>query len=111
MKPEIKEKWLAALRSGDYWQTQEALKDCIGFCCLGVLCDIHKKETGTTQWLDGGHSDLYLGERTHLPSAVQEWAGLPDSGNKYSIGVGELASANDCGRDFEYIAQLIEKKY
>lgn len=40
---EIKENrkaWIAALRSGDYDQTIDALKNRFGFCCLGVACDI-----------------------------------------------------------------------
>lgn len=54
LKPEIKQKWLEALRSNQYPQGKEALRkteimssdtvnmklpiDC--FCCLGVLCDV-----------------------------------------------------------------------
>ena len=37
---ELKDKWLEALRSGEYSQTTETLKDENGFCCLGVLCDV-----------------------------------------------------------------------
>lgn len=40
MNPEVKQKWVRALRSGEYNQTQGALQDRKGFCCLGVLCDI-----------------------------------------------------------------------
>lgn len=41
MIPEIKAKWIDALRSGQYEQGQRALKTPDGkFCCLGVLCDI-----------------------------------------------------------------------
>lgn len=37
-----KDKWLAALRSGDYKQTKGKLSTTHGkrFCCLGVLADI-----------------------------------------------------------------------
>jgi len=41
---EIKEKWVAALRSGEYKQGTGRLRiEIIGgyqYCCLGVLCDI-----------------------------------------------------------------------
>lgn len=37
---ELKDKWLKALRSGEYSQTSCTLKDSDGFCCLGVLCDV-----------------------------------------------------------------------
>lgn len=41
MNKEIKEKWLEALRSGEYKQGREHLRDESNqFCCLGVLCDI-----------------------------------------------------------------------
>ena len=37
---ELRDEWVAALRSGDYPQGQGALKTADGYCCLGVLCDI-----------------------------------------------------------------------
>lgn len=40
MDTEIKAKWIAALRSGKYQQTQKTLRDATGYCCLGVLCDV-----------------------------------------------------------------------
>lgn len=45
MKPEIKTKWLEALRSGKYKQTQKYLKvkkedNTCSYCCLGVLCEL-----------------------------------------------------------------------
>lgn len=41
MNPELKEKWLIALRSGDYSQCKLVLGDENGsYCCLGVLCKI-----------------------------------------------------------------------
>lgn len=55
MNPEWKKKWLDALRSGEYKQTRGMLRRCeedtgqIGFCCLGVLCDLVQKE-GIGRW-------------------------------------------------------------
>ena len=41
MTPELKSKWLAALRSGKYQQGHETLHPTFDrFCCLGVLCDV-----------------------------------------------------------------------
>lgn len=51
LKPEIKEKWVTALESGEYQQTQRCLSDNVGFCCLGVLTDLYIKETGQGKWL------------------------------------------------------------
>lgn len=33
-------KWVKALRSGKYTQTQSRLQDANGHCCLGVACDL-----------------------------------------------------------------------
>jgi hypothetical protein len=38
MDPELKAKWVAALRSGEYQQTTGQLRKRDGYCCLGVLC-------------------------------------------------------------------------
>jgi hypothetical protein len=42
MNPELKAKWVEALRSGTYLQAIGTLKDEFGggYCCLGVLADI-----------------------------------------------------------------------
>ena len=41
MNPELKEKWLKALRSGEYMQGIGALRDVNDqYCCLGVLADV-----------------------------------------------------------------------
>ena len=43
----VKERWLAALRSGDYKQGKDSLKtEANTFCCLGVLCDVVKDDLG-----------------------------------------------------------------
>jgi hypothetical protein len=41
MKPEIRDRWTAALRSGEYEQGRRRLRtNGDRFCCLGVLCDV-----------------------------------------------------------------------
>ena len=47
---ELIEKWISALRSGDYSQSGGLLRDREGFCCLGVLCDV----VDNTKWLGPG---------------------------------------------------------
>jgi hypothetical protein len=44
MNPEFKARWVEALRSGDYKQTQQTLYDGTGYCCLGVACDLLVKD-------------------------------------------------------------------
>ena len=36
----LKDKWIAALRSGKYKQGKGALQRNESFCCLGVLCEV-----------------------------------------------------------------------
>lgn len=48
MNPEIKKKWVDALRSGKYTQGRGYLRDENNrFCCLGVLCDVLAPEGWT----------------------------------------------------------------
>ena len=75
MNPKIKQRWLEALRSGEYKQTKENLQNSDGFCCLGVLCDLHAKERGTN-WVKRIDTYELYGETQILPLSVQEWSGL-----------------------------------
>lgn len=54
MNKELKTKWLEALRSGEYKQSREILKDENGFCCLGVLCDLTHPDAWVGYKGDGG---------------------------------------------------------
>ena len=75
MNPRIKQRWLEALRSGEYKQINLNLQNSDGFCCLGVLCDLHAKERGMNWVRQTDGYELY-GETQILPLSVQEWAGL-----------------------------------
>lgn len=77
MKERILKKWVRALRGGRYKKTDGVLMDDVigAHCVLGVLCDLHSKETGTEGW--SGHT--YLGNGSELPGAVMEWAGLNEN--------------------------------
>jgi hypothetical protein len=108
MNPEIKQKWVAALRSGEYKQTTGHLRDETGFCCLGVLCDLHAKENNG-QWEDGH----YLSTKDVLPDTVEKWAGVlgpspevMEDDDKKSM----LSELNDGGMTFARIADLIEEQ-
>lgn len=127
MNQEVKTKWLAALRSGEYEQGREQLhyqsKSRESFCCLGVLCDLAFKEGVVTrhQYDDevrygdvpdpyGDVPDPYgvrEGEANYLPPEVQEWAGLR---RNPATEAGVLSIRNDEGWSFDRIANLIEKQ-
>ena len=116
MIKEIKEKWLAALRSGEYKQGRKVLRNIENntFCCLGVLCDLHSKETGE-KWIAGGDfrfegSYSYLGTHTCLPDGVMIWAGFTDFCNcNPNLGAESASQCNDNGQDFNTIADKIKK--
>ncbi len=113
MNAKIKQRWLKALRSGKYKQGRGQLKNGKSFCCLGVLCDIHRKTTKQTNW-DGKY---YLCNGYSLPQEVTDWAGLTDFDP--TVGQASLATYNDgtkCSNggpikkhNFRQIAALIEK--
>jgi hypothetical protein len=111
MKPEIKAKWVKALRSGKYKQSRYGLKVGRGFCCLGVLCDLHAKET-KGEWETRYGTPIYLEHEGSLPPAVQRWAGFRT--DSPCVAKGELACLNDGNmgyepHSFKQIADLIEK--
>jgi hypothetical protein len=110
----VKEKWLKALRSGDYQQGRGALRKDEAFCCLGVLCDFYGRETGE-EWQEG-HCDEdddcrdweIAGGTALLPSDVVIWAGLGDENP--IVKDHSLADWNDSkGASFPVIADLIEE--
>lgn len=119
MRKEIAMKWVAALRSGDYKQTTSQLRNAEGFCCLGVLCNIHAQEHPKVAAKET-NPYVYLGSSYTLPEEVMKWAKLSsDIGQKQSRAwfdlngtqYHHLASANDTGVSFKRIATWIEKNY
>lgn len=120
MKKDIMEKWVAALRSGEYTQGRTQLRTesidgkTSGYCCLGVLCEI---------------SGLpYEGYHGILPSRVMEWAGMKTTEGQlpkaykakddtYQSLLWELNDKTDNGRStgktlsFKQIANIIEKNW
>lgn len=125
MNPEIKAKWLDALRSGDYTQGQRylAVKNKqtgeFDFCCLGVLCDLAVAEgaidppTVIDYWsgLEGGENLVHAykvdessnpsGSPTEsrvLPPKVQAWAGLDSDSPGYTKDFATCGDPDcDCG--------------
>ena len=86
MNPEIRARWTAALRSGDYQQGREALReetdDGEKLCCLGVLCVLAEQDGVITPTRspdeDNGPLWAYDGRPDYLPESVKDWAGLTD---------------------------------
>lgn len=127
MNEEVKTKWLAALRSGNYTQGMKRLRTNDSFCCLGVLCDLAISEgIGDLKWSGSQYTtndvpsdvffeavnendwDAYL-----VPEPVVAWANLELTNPEHYVN-GErqtLAALNDGGKTFEQIADVIEEYY
>lgn len=108
MKPKIKEKWIAALRSGEYTQGRMVLRDSDNnFCCLGVLCNLHAKANpGFAATQTSPHE--YDGQLAYPSHRVRKWAGLSDEcgGVLWKMNDGEQGYKT---HTFEEIANHIEK--
>ena len=95
MNHEVMQKWVKALRSGDYEQIDGRLRsygpDKCGkysYCCLGVLCDLHRQEfnaDGSDYHYTWGEAvktsaskptTAYANHVDDLPYCVKEWAGI-----------------------------------
>ena len=125
MKADIKTKWIAALRSGQYEQTDMRLRNNEGYCCLGVLCDLYSRETGEA-WFETSNGDFSMhNSETTLPDKVQKWADLYhqhgayvavtkryDEGEDTTIHhAPSLTELNDQWQyDFHQIADVIEQQ-
>jgi hypothetical protein len=110
MDKKWKRKWVKALRSGEYKQAKGALKKRGGYCCLGVLCDVVKKELHQ-EWDDEG---AFLNYDASLPPKVMLLVGLDTSFAEYintKIKDKNLMEDNDCGKSFKQIANTIERYF
>ena len=136
MNPEVKAKWVAALRSGQYTQGTCFLKRDVTvmgttdqvtkFCCLGVLCDVaaqsgvnvawqNREQHGYDVWYAAATDNAHDINSEKLPACVQAWAGLDsDDPRVDTLYLGKsvrLSELNDKGRtDFSHIADLIEEQ-
>lgn len=118
MPEAIKDKWVAALRSGEYAQTVENLMwgyggGARGYCCLGVLIDIvepdgftydnYELATGdevpAADWLENNNIHFYNedGEHARVPFIACKNV--------------DIAAVNDKGESFATIADLIEAEW
>lgn len=132
MNEEIKLRWISALRSGEYNQTESRLGDGTGYCCLGVLCEIAVQDGIITKEPDPESVAVYTwvddagfphSEEALLPTPVRDWAGLssinPDVPATDTLCAFSedliptynrirLSNLNDAGMPFSMIADEIE---
>jgi hypothetical protein len=110
MNPEIKAKWVSALRSGEYTQLDGhlAMAGSNKMCCLGVLVDVAGK------WDENFYDGYRMcdGNCSLPPDELCASVGLPPparDGSYRATIVNRLADMNDQGKTFEEIADYIEK--
>lgn len=98
---EFKEKWVKALRSGEYKQCTSQLHDKGRFCCLGVAAVLAGKRPRD---LKGGHIGY--------DCTIKPFDGFPEiltHKNWSNDTAGILSQMNDEGKSFSEIADYIEK--
>lgn len=108
LKPDIKKKWLKALKSGEYEKGRGCLVEKVGgktmWCCLGVYADLFISE----EWAEYPlrHPDLieyYFVDRGDSYSAT-----LPPT--EVPVGVqSQLMSINDSQSTFDGVIEYIEE--
>lgn len=119
---ERRERWIAALRSGDYERGHGALKRDGKYCCLGVACEVYRQMTGKGSWEQKSEEDTVfkaeddLEAKSFLPIEVSQFFGINSRGAHFHFTVskgerqfGCLTSMNDSGLfTFADIADFIE---
>lgn len=110
------DKWLVALRSGEYDQAKQTLREygheagAYGYCCLGVLIDVVEP--------DGFEAYAAMHKGNDLPA----WSWITGNGINFVNAYGSngsvvpylpklgrsAAQANDIGKSFAEIADAIE---
>lgn len=118
----IKQRWLTALRSGEYPQITGVLHNDEGFCCLGVLSELAHKDGVVTRTRTNDDYYAYGSEKAAgvLPAEVINWAGLEepvpvvlltlrqDAGDEVVYGLADLNDGE--GWTFDEIADVIEEQ-
>lgn len=112
-------RWITALRSGRYKQGQGQLRKTESkkelWCCLGVACDIAKKDL-KTDWRMFSYRWQFLGNSGTLPSKVIKYYGLDASDpslNKDRTITCTVANDGSGGDrwSFKKIALALERRY
>lgn len=130
MDAEWKAKWVAALRSGEYEQGVGNLMAPVGFCCLGVLCNIFNPDGWDSDMSGASYSYDYSGdendpshddksdhwEETHsdteLPDSLSAHLGIDNDDEQtliaFNDGVNGVRNPLGIHLTFNEIADIIE---
>lgn len=122
------QKWVDALRSGDYKQGEGALVSGSDsdkhYCCLGVACAIAANEGIVSYDGSGGYNrhgeyeDYSDHSDTELPEVVKVWLGvnavdplIATSGEGVEERIHAINANDSLGWSFEQIASAVERTY
>ena len=106
----IADKWVKALRSGEYPQGVDALQSTNSFCCLGVLCKVGELEGIKVEFMEG----KLFGDDLSNQSAIKNWSSVQSNMGIFNTTeyLRNLVDINDSGEyDFNQIADLIEQTW
>ena len=126
---EQKNKWLEALRSGNYKKGTKALYNYINgkvdsYCCLGVYCAAVKGDDPNDGFINARileSTNVVTGENTYLKiefydEILTELRNMSSFDKSYDVGADGsaeyyLAELNDITDSFDRVAYYIEKYY
>jgi hypothetical protein len=103
MDARIKQKWIEALRSGQFTQARGALVEDGSYCCLGVLCAVQNADFN--QFMELETTELAGESALEAEESYDYSAGLPDS---IANALADMNDGRGCEpRSFDHIAGYI----
>ena len=109
MNQEAKQKWIEALRSGQYTQGKCSLKNTDNtYCCLGVLVEVFEKHYGLKfdQKINTSYNAVEFGaycSKSVPPEIVIDWLGITPKHQTLLMNLNDKHGCNFAG-----IANLLE---
>lgn len=101
MDKDLKARWVAALRSGEYTQGRARLRSAVNtYCCLGVLCEVMGEPAVSD--VDGY---LYDGQSLWLSDGLVDESGISNAGHSECMRLNDAEKAS-----FADIASYIERE-
>jgi hypothetical protein len=121
MRTDVRDRWAAALESGDYAQGRGCLTSLTvvdgdptpRYCCLGVLCELAAADGVVIVDVNNGNRRYGATlSRNYLPPEVVRWAGLDGVDPTVDLENGEtrLSFLNDTNTPFSVIATLVRER-
>lgn len=108
------QKWVDALRNGQYRQSSHFLRTDKGYCCLGVACDLAAKDGVHLHISETNMIWSYEGRTGSLPENVQSWLDIDEGDPDLDKG-GETFTCSELNdteqASFPEIASWIEATY